>query len=408
MPYATVPAQFYSGSQNVTPPPDPYKNYTNIGNNQYLTKNQQLITGDPNNPQDPLGLNVQRNIAGGTGGGVGNPIGSYQPVATPQPSGGLFGVPWLTNGRSAGAAAGTLGGAPPFGYSPSAGGIPQVPNPGVSAGGAIGGNLGNLGNLGQLSQGIGGINAGLGQQPYIQNLPGYQGLLNQASANTQSLLGGNIPADVLTQIQQAGAERGVATGAPGSPNANAAMLRALGLTSLGLQQQGQQNFAQLRGQTPTGPVFNPASMLVDPNMQQQAQAAANLYNAAPNPQAAQNAAFRAMNQGLNRGQGATQPTQSGSLVQDILNRYAPTATGGTPAYPSNVPTGVAGTGQAGTYYAPPPVDYANISDEQLYNLMMGELPQQQQAPTDYGSGDFYSGIRDTFPEFSDYYDLGGG
>ena len=63
--------------------------------------------------------------------------------------------------------------------------------------------------------------------PYQFNLPNYGGMLGQRSKNIGGLLKGEVPTDVLQQIQQSGAERGVATGMPGSPNANASWLRAL-------------------------------------------------------------------------------------------------------------------------------------------------------------------------------------
>lgn len=98
------------------------------------------------------------------------------------------------------------------------------------------------------------------QLPYQANLPGYQSLVGQRSSNIGGLLQGQVPTDVLQQIQQRGAERGVATGSPGSPNANAAWLRALGLTSLGLQQQGSQQLGQAIEQTPVPEIWNPIEL----------------------------------------------------------------------------------------------------------------------------------------------------
>lgn len=101
-----------------------------------------------------------------------------------------------------------------------------------------------------------------GQAPLAlqRNLPNYQANIAQRGANTNSLLRGQVPGDVVQQIQQTGAERGVATGSPGSPNANAAWLRALGLTSLGLQQQGSQQLSQSIADTPQPELWNPMSL----------------------------------------------------------------------------------------------------------------------------------------------------
>lgn len=100
------------------------------------------------------------------------------------------------------------------------------------------------------------------RKPYEVNLPGYSDMVAKRSSNTGELLAGKVPGDVLNQIIQAGAERGILTGSPGGANANAAWLRALGLTSLGLQQQGSQNLSQSISDTPVSPLMNPASLYV--------------------------------------------------------------------------------------------------------------------------------------------------
>ena len=95
-----------------------------------------------------------------------------------------------------------------------------------------------------------------------RGLPQYGRLASQSSQNILGLLRGQVPEDVTQQIQQRGAERGVAMGSPGSPNANAAWLRALGLTSLGLQQQGEQNLTGAVARTPIPELWNPLSLYV--------------------------------------------------------------------------------------------------------------------------------------------------
>lgn len=98
------------------------------------------------------------------------------------------------------------------------------------------------------------------QLPFLRGLPGYASMLGQRSANTGSLLRGEVPQDVLEQLQQRGAERGVAMGSPGSPNANASWLRALGITSLGLQQQGSQQLSQGIADVPVPALWNPLEL----------------------------------------------------------------------------------------------------------------------------------------------------
>lgn len=98
--------------------------------------------------------------------------------------------------------------------------------------------------------------------PLQSNLPGYTGMREQQSKNILSQLQGDVPQDVITQILQQAAERGIMTGAPGGPNANSAYLRALGLTSIGQQQLGQQGLNQAIEQTPVPEIWNPMSLYV--------------------------------------------------------------------------------------------------------------------------------------------------
>lgn len=58
----------------------------------------------------------------------------------------------------------------------------------------------------------------------------------------ESQLRGQLPTDVINQIAQRAAERGVATGSPGGPGANAAYLAAIGRSSLDLVGQGQKAY----------------------------------------------------------------------------------------------------------------------------------------------------------------------
>jgi hypothetical protein len=95
-----------------------------------------------------------------------------------------------------------------------------------------------------------------------------------SSANIDSELQGQLPADVLMQLNQQAAERGVSTGSPGSDNSNAAALRALGLTSLDLTGRGQSDLSSAVGRNPAAPIFDPTTQLLTPyqagNLQNQA------------------------------------------------------------------------------------------------------------------------------------------
>ncbi len=108
------------------------------------------------------------------------------------------------------------------------------------------------------------------EQPVLANLPGYASMREQQSGNIGAQLRGEVPMDVRNLITQAGAERGVMGGqAAGSPNANAAWLRALGLTSIGQQQAGQAGLTAAIQQTPYPELYNPASLYEAERLAQQ-------------------------------------------------------------------------------------------------------------------------------------------
>lgn len=115
--------------------------------------------------------------------------------------------------------------------------------------------------------------AGQAQNPYIANLPGYLGLTQQRSANIGSQLAGQVSPSTTNLLAQRGAERGIGVGA-GGPNAASAWLAALGLTSEGLQQQGQANLSQAIADTPVPEIWNPMSLYVPERLAQQELAAA--------------------------------------------------------------------------------------------------------------------------------------
>ncbi len=186
-------------------------------------------------------------------------------------------------------------------YDSAYGGIPGVPDPTSTAGQSIFGNLGNLGGLYGLSTGVSGASAAGAAAQYGQNLPNYQGLITSASGKILNDLSGRVNPDVWNNLQTMSAERGVARGIVGSPNEDAALLRALGLTTMDLQRQGQSELTAAIGRTPVGPMFNPATMLVNPADEQAAAEFQSLLNAAPVPVAAARANLNAMRGGLSRG-----------------------------------------------------------------------------------------------------------
>lgn len=147
--------------------------------------------------------------------GINNPYPATQtPVSTALGTGGGY-----STSIGAGAGGNTIGG----GAAPPIATVPQpMPTAQQSTSGAI----------------------AAGQQAAGQ-LPGYTGDLSNIGANISAETAGQLPQDVVNQLAQSSAELGVGMGMPGSPASNASYLKALGLTSLDLTNQGQQNFQNI-------------------------------------------------------------------------------------------------------------------------------------------------------------------
>ncbi len=144
-------------------------------------------------------------------------------------------------------------------------------------------------------------------------LPGYAGALSNIGGNISAETAGELPPDVITQLQQQAAERGVATGSPGSPNNNAAYLKALGLTSLDLTNLGQTNLLKqlpaLPGaQISQNPEFSPSSAAATDVNSGNA-----IYRSAPDPAAAARAAMAATAAGVSAGRGSVPPAPTGGF-----------------------------------------------------------------------------------------------
>jgi hypothetical protein len=183
-------------------------------------------------------------------------------------------------------------------YDPAYGGVPRVPNPTTTASTAIGGNLGNLQNLYGLATGTGSASGAGVISALNSEIPGVSGSIGSATGNINELLSGQVPQDVITQLQQQSAEMGAGAGmGPMSPFSNASYLRSLGLTSLGMKQQGLSALNSLMGSVPRAPAFDPSSMLVSPGQEQEAAYLAQVLGNAPVPSAAARANLDALRAG---------------------------------------------------------------------------------------------------------------
>lgn len=178
---------------------------------------------------------------------------------------------------------------PSTGYTAAFGGVPQVPDPTSTARDATSGAIGNYGGLMAL---LNMINPSYSQQNRVIG----------------SELRGELPADVVGQINQFGAERGVNRGVTGSPNSMAAIMRALGLASLGQTAKGMSDAGNVAGQT--GQILSP--FMATARDQQQSAADAFMLKSAPNPAAANAASMDAVRAGMNSAWAAKHPTPQGA------------------------------------------------------------------------------------------------
>lgn len=302
--------------------------------------------------------------------------------------------------------ASAMGGAPSLPGTTQAGSgpwgaVPAVPDPAGSMRSAINANTSSLGDLMGLAQRINAFNVGEARAPYLTGLPDYQNMLNQSSRNIGSALRGEL-GDLIPMLGQWGAERGVGRGTSGSPNENAAYLRALGLTSLDRMAQGERDLTQAIGRTPTAPVFDVNQLMLHPDDIQAAQWAANQAAAAPNP--AQQAAemMRLFNEQLRRSSGAG---GGGGAFGPGGQQIFPAINRGISAPNINIPNFSSGAsspsgGGSGVYgalgpFAPPSTPYGwnDFSWAGRGSTGMSELDQMLQSTYSGGQGqsDLWSG-----------------
>lgn len=120
----------------------------------------------------------------------------------------------------------------------------------------------------QITNAINQLNLDAQKNANAARIPGYTGLEQQSSDLIKSELGGQVPADVISLLEQQAAERGATTGMePSSPNANAAYLRALGLTSLDLTKRGEADLTAAENRNPAAPIVDPSRFVMTPYQQ---------------------------------------------------------------------------------------------------------------------------------------------
>ena len=297
--------------------------------------------------------------------------------------------------------------APPSAPAPSPappGGMPQplgTPTP-------VGGSNLTSAPLSQLPGTLGGdatggaITAG---NAVNSQLPGYAQTLGNIGANLLSESAGQLPADVIQQLQQQGAEAGTATGT----NTNADYLKALGLTSLNLTNQAESGLESILPSLPGQAISQNPNFYETYGQQQQGQEfATNLAT----EQANQQAALAQAQAGLLAGEG---PATTGVGVN-----YAPIVGGagvaGGGGFGSDMPTDtdfmnqpwadaqgsviLGGTGNNSTFYTP-----ANTGDPLGFSGgdMGFSTGDTGYSPDSTTVGDYYGGLGGDDETLTDYY-----
>jgi len=132
---------------------------------------------------------------------------------------------------------------------------------------AINENIASLPSAEKLASGVSGFNQEQLTAMLNSIIPGWSGMSATAGKNMASELSGQIPTDVLQQIQSSSAAQSLTGGFGGSGMAGNLTAKDLGLTSLNLTQTGQSELENWTGMVDkmfAPGQFNVSSMFVDP------------------------------------------------------------------------------------------------------------------------------------------------
>jgi hypothetical protein len=200
-------------------------------------------------------------------------------------------------GGGGGGGAGGLTGATPGSYNSASGGIPGVTSP-------ISTVTGNLGDLSGIINSITQTQSGALRDQYPDE---YFNILGTLLGNTQRRASGDI-SDLLPELQQNSAEAAVAGGVSGSGAENTKLLRDMGLTRYGVENEAINSLGKIQGQIPTVRPYDPSGII---GAQIDAQERADIYRAAPVPE---DAYQRALRNAGGSGGGATGGRSVGGVV----------------------------------------------------------------------------------------------
>ena len=137
-------------------------------------------------------------------------------------------------------------------------------------------------------------------QEVNSQLPGYTGDLATIGQNINADLTGTVSPDTMNELQQGAAEQGISTGGA----TGAAYLKALGLTSLGLEQTGQQDLQSILSSLPGAAISQNPEFQVSSGQAYDAGVQNSLWASAPNPSAAAAAGLAATGAGFGVGSGS--------------------------------------------------------------------------------------------------------
>lgn len=121
-----------------------------------------------------------------------------------------------------------------------------------------------------LTRMVNDINQRAQQGANASRIPGGADLESQSSANIGGALRGELAPSVIRNIAQGAAERGVASGNPLGANSNADYLRSLGLTTLDLQNRGQDWLSGALARNPAAPIYSAGNQVLTAEQLQQA------------------------------------------------------------------------------------------------------------------------------------------
>lgn len=212
-----------------------------------------------------------------------------------------------TRSGSGGGGGGGMAGAAPRGYNSASGGVPGVTSP-------IDTITGNLGGLSNIINSITQTQSGALRDQYPDE---YFGVLGTLLGNTQRRASGDI-SDLLPELQQNSAERAVAGGVSGSGAENTKLLRDLGLTRYGVENEAINSLGKIQGQIPTVRPFDPSAVI---GSQLDAQERADIYRAAPVPEDAYRRAMSAAGGGS--GGGTAGKSYGGAVGGPAGGAYTP-------------------------------------------------------------------------------------